>query len=185
MKIVSREQWGAAAPKSIPKFAPWSKANDLWVHHTAGPTGQSVKSIQSFHQGPSRNWNDIGYHYLVNEAGTVFEGRGREVWGAHSPGKNHEPSVALIGDYSTRVPTDAQHRAVYALRDFLGVNRVRGHRENTATTCPGEAAYQKIVRGGPPKAPAKPKLTLLERLKKAGFGGKSARQIIAKLGGRK
>jgi hypothetical protein len=180
MKIVSREEWGAAAPKSIPRTSPWSKSNDLWLHHTAGPEGQTVKSIQAFHQGPSRGWNDIGYHYLINKVGTIYEGRGREVWGAHSPGKNHEPSVALIGDYSATAPTDAQHRAVYALRDYLGVNRVRGHRENTATTCPGEAAFKKIVLGGPPKPPPVKKPTLRQRLiagfRKAGFGSKSAKQ---------
>ena len=101
--------------------------------------------------GPSRGWNNIGYGYLVAPDGTVYEGRGFEIVAAHSPGKNHEPSVALIGDYSTRPPTEAQHRAVYALKALLDAGDLRGHRENTATSCPGDAAMAKIVKGPPPK----------------------------------
>lgn len=178
MKLVTRSQWGARPPRSIPRHTPWNRSVDLWLHHTAGPETQTPSDIQAFHQGPSRGWNDIGYNYLIAPDGTVYEGRGREVWGAHSPGKNGQPSVALIGDYSTKRPSDAQHQAVYELRDYLGVGRVRGHRENTATSCPGDAAYSMIVVGGPP---APPKITLKERLMAAWFGGRSADQVIAKL----
>ena len=184
MKIVSRREWGAAPPKSSPVKAIWGRGVPLWLHHTAGPTTQTPRQIQNFHQSKRPDapdgWNDIGYSYLINEAGTVFEGRGFEVYGAHSKPVNHQPSVALIGDYRTRVPTDAQHRAVYALKDHLGAGPIKGHRDSWGTTCPGDAAYRKIVVGGPPKPPAKPKPTLRERLmagfRKAGFGGKSAKQ---------
>jgi hypothetical protein len=66
---------------------------------------------------------------------------------------NHQPSVSLIGDYSTSEPSDAQHRSVYALRDFLNAGELRGHRENTVTSCPGDAAMKKIVDGPPPEKP--------------------------------
>ena len=181
MRIISREEWGAAPPRFIPRRTPWNKSVDLWLHHTAGPQSQTPKQIQAFHQGPSRGWSDVGYNYLIDFDGTVYEGRGREVWGAHSPGKNGEPSVALIGDYSTTRPSDAQYRAVYELRDYLGVNRVRGHRENTATSCPGDAAYSAIVTAGPPAPAPVPKITLRERLMAAYFGGKSADAVIEKL----
>jgi len=184
IKIITRRQWGAARPKGTPEHVEWPAGVDLWVHHTTGPTTQTPKEIQAFHQGPSRGWNDVGYGYLIDAAGTIYEGRGYEIQAAHSPGKNHEPSVALIGDYSKIPPTDAQHRAVYALRDHLHAGDLRGHRENTATSCPGDAAMRKIVQGPPPK-PIKPrKLTLRERLvagfRAAGFGGKSAKQAADK-----
>lgn len=178
MKIITREQWGARPPRGVPQITAWTASSDLWLHHTAGPPDQTPAQIQAFHQGPSRGWSDIGYSYLIDFEGTVYEGRGREVWGAHSPGKNGEPSVALIGDYQTIRPSDAQHRAVYDLLDFLGARKVRGHRENTATSCPGDAAYSMIVVGGPPAAP---RITLKERLMAAWFGGKSADVVIRKL----
>ena len=183
MEIISREKWGARPPKGIPATVYWPKGVDLWVHHTTGPDTQTPREIQAFHQN-ARGWNDIGYHYLVAQDGTVYEGRGHGVNGAHSPGKNHEPSVALIGDYSKTPPTDAQHRSVYALKAHLNAGRLRGHRENTPTSCPGDAAYKKIVLGPPPKAPAKPKLTLRQRLlrgfRAAGFGAKSAKKATDK-----
>lgn len=178
MKIVSREQWGAAAPKGVPGQVIWPDGVDLWVHHTAGPQTQTPKQIQAFHQGPSRGWSDIGYGYLVDDTGTIYEGRGYEVQAAHSPGVNHQPSVALIGDYSTTVPSDDMHRAVYELRAHLKAGALRGHRENTQTTCPGDAAYAKIVKGPPP---APETITLRERLMAAWFGGKSADALILKL----
>lgn len=183
MRIVSREEWGARAPNGIPATVYWPKGVDLWLHHTAGPASQTPREIQAFHMN-NRGWSDVGYAYLVATDGTVYEGRGHEVQGAHSPGVNHQPSVALIGDYSKTPPTDAQHRAVYALRAHLNAGRLRGHRENTATSCPGDAAMAKIVNGPPPKAPSKPKLTLRQRLvngfRAAGFGGKSAKKAADK-----
>jgi hypothetical protein len=150
ISIVSRGEWGAAPPRGTPQHVEWPVGVDLWVHHTTGPRSQTVRDIQAFHQ-KTRGWNDIGYHYLIDYDGTIYEGRGREVWGAHSPGKNHEPSVSLIGDYSTTPPSDAQHESVYALRAFLRAGDLRGHRENTATSCPGNAAMAKVVNGPPPR----------------------------------
>lgn len=160
LSIVSRKKWGARPPRGIPQHVEWPEGVDLWVHHTTGPRSQTPRDIQAFHQNV-RGWNDVGYGYLIDFEGVIYEGRGFEVWGAHSPGKNHEPSVALIGDYSKMPPSDAQHRAVYALRDHLHAGRLRGHRENTPTTCPGDAAYAKIVKGPPP---AKPRRYFFERI---------------------
>lgn len=148
MKIVSRAEWGARAPRQR-SMNDWPNGVDLWVHHTSGPQSQSVKSIQDFHMN-GRGWSDIGYNYLIDFDGQVFEGRGLNVHGAHSPGKNHEPAVSLIGDYSSIHPSDFQRGKVWELAEFLKAGRLRGHRENTATTCPGNAAFKDIVKSPPP-----------------------------------
>lgn len=179
MKIVTRAEWGAAPPRARTTVN-WPAGVDLWVHHTDGPETQTPRSIQAFHMGPSRGWNDIGYGYLVDRDGVVYEGRGEAV-AAHSPGKNHEPSVAMIGDYSTVVPSDAMHQAIYDLMDFLNAGDLRGHRENTQTSCPGDAGYRKIVLGPPPKPEVIDPPTLSERLLAHGFGQKSVDQILAAL----
>lgn len=176
--IITRRQWGAAPPKSAPEKVTWPEGVDLWVHHTTGPRTQTPREIQAFHQGPSRGWSDIGYGYLVSYDGTIYEGRGYEVQAAHSPGKNHEPSVALIGDYSKDEPSDAMHRAVYDLKEFLRAGDLRGHRENTATSCPGDAAMRKIVDGQPPEPV---KRTLRDRLEAAGYAPTTVTVILANL----
>ena len=48
-----------------------------------------VKSIQRSHQ-IGNGWDDIGYHFLVGENGKVYEGRGWDRQGAHSPGWNSD-----------------------------------------------------------------------------------------------
>lgn len=150
LDIVRREEWGAAPPKCAPTHVNWPDGVDLWVHHTAGPPTQTVRQIQAFHQGPSRGWCDIGYGYLVDEAGRVYEGRGFEVHAAHCPGHNHEPSISMIGTYTTAHPTDKQHEGVCALMDFLDAGDLRGHREgsSTGTTCPGDMGMADVVNAG-------------------------------------
>jgi hypothetical protein len=107
------------------------------------------RGIQNFHLDV-RRWCDYAYHYGIGPSGRIYEGRGFEVFGAHSPGRNHEPAVVLQGTYSSQFPTDAQHRAVYALMEHIDAGDLRGHRENSPTTCPGDAAMAKVVNGPPP-----------------------------------
>ena len=118
--IVPRAGWGA--DESIRRGAP-VYARDMRfaiVHHTAGRNDYTrseapavVRGIQLYHvQG--NGWNDIGYNFLVDRFGTVYEGRfggvDRNVVGAHALGFNTgSVGIALLGTYgSTRPPAAAQ-----------------------------------------------------------------------------
>ncbi len=121
--IVPRATWGA--DESI-RRAPPAYAPDLRVavvHHTAGRNGYSraeaaaiVKGIQLFHvQG--NGWNDIGYNFLVDRFGTIYEGRfggvDRNVIGAHAQGFNTgSVGVALLGTYGSTAPSQAALDAI-------------------------------------------------------------------------
>jgi hypothetical protein len=124
--IVSRSGWGADEEivRAKPTFAPAVRL--LVVHHTAGTNAYSraqaaaiVRGIEVYHvQG--NGWNDIGYNFLVDRFGTVYEGRGggidRNVIGAHAEGFNTGTAgVALIGNYSVATPPKAQQNALVAL----------------------------------------------------------------------
>ena len=55
----------------------------------------------------SNGWNDIGYNFLVDKCGTLFEGRKggvhRPVLGAHTLGFNaHSSAIAVLGNYAGR-----------------------------------------------------------------------------------
>ena len=96
------------------------------VHHTAGTNTYTqaqaaaiVRGIEVYHvQG--NGWNDIGYNFLVDRFGTVYEGRGggteKNVIGAHSEGFNRGTiGVALIGNYQGATPPKAQQDALVGL----------------------------------------------------------------------
>jgi N-acetylmuramoyl-L-alanine amidase len=124
--IVPRLSWGA--DESIRRGPP-SYAADLRfaiVHHTAGRNDYSraeaaaiVKGIQLFHvQG--NGWNDIGYNFLVDRFGTVYEGRfggiDRNVVGAHALGFNTgSVGIALLGTYGNTAPSVAAQNAIARL----------------------------------------------------------------------
>ncbi|MGH2996046.1 MAG: FlgD immunoglobulin-like domain containing protein, partial [Gaiellaceae bacterium] len=108
--IVRRPQWGA--DETIVRGAP-SYADRLRlaiVHHTAGTNSYSasqsaaiVRGIQRYHV-VGNGWDDIGYNFLVDKYGRVFEGRGgglaKNVIGAHAQGFNTgSAGVAVLGTY--------------------------------------------------------------------------------------
>src|SRR5436309_1872382 len=96
------------------------------VHHTVTTNDYScadsasiVRGIETYHV-KANGWNDIGYNFLVDRCGNVFEGRyggvDRNVVGAHSQGFNTGTvGVALLGTYQTVAPTAAQRQALVNL----------------------------------------------------------------------
>jgi len=124
--IVPRLAWGAdeSIRRGPPSYAP--NVRLAIVHHTAGRNDYSrseaaaiVKAIQLFHvQG--NGWNDIGYNFLVDRFGTVYEGRfggiERSVVGAHAQGFNTgSVGVALLGTYGSTQPSKAALDAIARL----------------------------------------------------------------------
>jgi hypothetical protein len=124
--IVSRSGWGADEEivRAVPRFAPADRL--AIVHHTAGTNSYTqaqaaaiVRGIEVYHV-KGNGWNDIGYNFLVDRFGTVYEGRGggidRNVIGAHSEGFNAGTiGVALIGNFANATPPKAQQDALVAL----------------------------------------------------------------------
>jgi hypothetical protein len=124
--IVPRAGWGA--DESI-RRAPPSYANAIRyavVHHTAGASSYSqveaaaiVRAIQLYHV-KGNGWNDIGYNFLVDRFGTVYEGRyggvDRNVVGAHAQGFNTgSTGVAVLGTFTGGTPTAAAEEALARL----------------------------------------------------------------------
>jgi hypothetical protein len=124
--IVPRLSWGAdeSIRRNQPSYA--DAVRFSVIHHTAGRNGYSraeaaaiVKGIQLYHvQG--NGWNDIGYNFLVDRFGTVYEGRfggiERNVVGAHARGFNTgSVGIAVLGTYSGATPSKEAQEAVARL----------------------------------------------------------------------
>jgi hypothetical protein len=134
--IVRRSAWRADETIVRAKPAVADRLEFAVVHHTAGRNAYSqaesaaiVRGIELFHV-KGNGWNDIGYNFLVDRFGTVFEGRAggidRNVVGAHAQGFNTgSVGVALMGDYGgTAVPKPAEDALARLLAWRLDVAHV-------------------------------------------------------------
>ena len=125
-KIILRRTWGAneRIRRDAPRYAPTLQT--AIVHHTAGAAGSSpaesaaiVRGIQTYHVR-GNGWDDIGYNFLVDRFGQIFEGRyggiERNVIGAHAQGFNTgSVGIAVLGSYGGSGPPAATREALARL----------------------------------------------------------------------
>ncbi len=123
--VIFRGEWGADRypPRSAPLVGDVQMG---FVHHTVtanayGPEDSAaiVLGILRYHRDHN-GWNDIGYNFLVDQYGQVFEGRAggidQAIVGAQAQGWNaHSTGVATLGDYSAAAFPAAGAEAVAAL----------------------------------------------------------------------
>jgi hypothetical protein len=123
--IIPRSVWGGdtVPPKSSPSVGSVQLA---FVHHTvnANTYGESeaaaiVLAIAKYHKN-GNGWNDIGYNFLVDRFGRIYEGRAggieRAIIGAQAGGWNSvSTGVAIIGTFDTGAPPPAALESVARL----------------------------------------------------------------------
>ncbi|MGW3450654.1 peptidoglycan recognition protein family protein [Streptomyces sp. NPDC001076] len=117
-RIVTRRGWGADESLREKGFVYTGKVKAAFVHHTASGNGYRcseapsvIRSIYRYHV-VSMGWRDIGYNFLVDKCGTVYEGRAggaaKAVRGAHTLGfNNNSMGVAVIGTFGSHKPPAA------------------------------------------------------------------------------
>lgn len=140
----------------------------LIIHHAAGTNTSNdwaavVRAIWDFHTGVN-GWDDVGYNWLIDPNGVLYEGRGDDRLGAHFCGTNGATmGVCMLGDYTSITPTDEAKATLAHLMAWkscdIGVDpmgtafhsssglqlmRISGHRDGCATACPGDAFYPQL-----------------------------------------
>ncbi|AXT84130.1 hypothetical protein C6I20_02250 [Aeromicrobium sp. A1-2] len=169
--VITRSQWGAKEGSSCDSPIYGSSTKGVVVHHTAGSNSYSksqsasiVKSTQAYHTN-SRNWCDIGYNFLVDKYGQVFEGRKggvtKSVRAAHSGNgtvNEQTAGISLMGTFETTAPSNEMKAALVKLAAWklalhgdpakgtysiggVTLNRIAGHRNVVSTACPGAKVY--------------------------------------------
>lgn len=142
----------------------------VFIHHTAGQHsttqeegGRISRGIQNFHMD-DRQWADIGYNFLVDEGGHVYEARGWDRVGAHTKGWNAmSVAFSVMGNFEETKPDVRALEAVQGMIQ-LGIDKGKiskdyklyGHRDVGQTACPGENLY-KIIRTWENYSEEKPK----------------------------
>jgi len=157
----------------------------LVVHHSAlvvqgdpRPSVERVRAIYKYH-ALTKGWGDIGYHYVIDENGQVYEGRqgGEYVVGGHAYCNNTGTvGIVLLGNFEIEQPTQAQAKGLQSLLlDLSKTYKINlqssvtfhgkkfdapivRHKDLLSTLCPGyylSSAFSQIVqnvRDGRPSA---------------------------------
>lgn len=174
-KIYSRAQWGADERLRDPGSLRYGSINAGFVHHTVNSNGYSESQVPSLIRGiyayhtQSRGWSDIGYNFVVDRFGRIWEGRyggvARPVVGAHTLYYNdYSFAMSAIGNFDTVQPPAAMLKAYGRLMGWKlslhGVNAastrqkvgsryfkaINGHRDAASTACPGRYLYAKLAK---------------------------------------
>jgi uncharacterized protein with LGFP repeats len=124
---------GSCQPKSTPSEV---QVTHAFVHHTTGPNDYTTSEVASrvlgicLYHTQSNGWDDIGYNFLIDRFGGIWEGRAggiaAGVQGAHTAGFNsYSTGVAFIGEHTSTPPTVAAENALKQLLAWkFGVHNV-------------------------------------------------------------
>jgi hypothetical protein len=171
--IYSRAQWGADESWRDKSSLHYGEVHAGFIHHTVQANSYTRDEVPGliradyYYHVKVRGWSDIGYNYLVDRFGRIWEGRyggvDRDPVGAHTLGYNDDSFAAsAIGNYETMQPSAAMVQAYAALfawkLSLAGVNAlsthqwvtsrwfnaINGHRDAGQTACPGKYLYARI-----------------------------------------
>ncbi|RNL78626.1 hypothetical protein EFL95_05940 [Nocardioides marmorisolisilvae] len=171
--IFSRAQWGANESLRDKSSLHYGTIKTGFIHHTVNANNYTpeqvpalIRGIYAYHT-QSRGWSDIGYNFLVDRFGRIWEGRyggvDRPVVGAHTLGYNEYAfAMSAIGNYDIAEPPQAvlvAYAKLFAWKlSLYGIkadathlwvkdrylNAINGHRDVGQTACPGRYLYAKI-----------------------------------------
>ena len=146
-----------------------TEVSHIIVHHSAGTNnandwGAIVRAIRDLHVNNNK-WDDIGYNWLIDPDGVIYEGRGDNLQGAHFCAKNTGTmGVCMLGTFTTQAPTQQAVESLRALLAWKAEERgidptgtslhspsgaplanIAGHRDGCATECPGNRFYPMLA----------------------------------------
>lgn len=155
--ITERHEWGARQARSRSiyrlsdhggKTAHYSTGEELGVEDTA----QWTRNIQGFHMD-DRGWDDVGYHFLYDRFGNIYEGRPLLTVGAHAGHStgNRTAGCCFLGDDDPGQDVPDIARSALAHLSVHIDRQTRegpwfGHRDWKNTPCPGDEIYAFLPR---------------------------------------
>ncbi|MFA9479123.1 peptidoglycan recognition family protein [Phycisphaerales bacterium AB-hyl4] len=165
LNAVARSRWASAGPVTS-RVNPMNGVSRITVHHEGwtsfwdngeASTAERIERIRNVHVR-DRGWGDIGYHYIIDRSGRIWQGRAIGYQGAHVGGANENNlGIMLLGNFDQQSPTDVQlDRLVSSLRSLMRTHNVANHRvythqELSPSACPGRNLQPRMVslrRGG-------------------------------------
>ncbi|MCL4742341.1 MAG: peptidoglycan recognition protein family protein [Phycisphaerales bacterium] len=161
--VIPRSAWTRQGP-IVSRADPMGGINRITVHHDGmtpftatsdAAASRRIEAIRAAHVN-GNGWADIGYHYVIDPSGRVWEGRPLSLQGAHAGGENNRNNLGIVvlGNYDDQRPTN---ESIASLDNFVAaqmqryripVSRVYTHQELKPTACPGRnlQAYMERTR---------------------------------------
>lgn len=167
--IISREEWGAnltygGAERGASEWIPdYVEVEHVIIHHAETSNFRDplaeIRSIHYYH-AITRGWGDIGYNYLVDFMGNVYEGRvgGDNVVGGHAYQYAYGSSgICAMGSFKIETATPEMLAGLIWITAWAGryldplghadfheqpnLPTICGHRDVNDSTCPGDGLY--------------------------------------------
>jgi len=133
--------------------------NRVTVHHEGWKTVyftswrrtvQRLREIRDSHVN-GNGWGDVGYHFIIDRAGRVWQARKLKYQGAHVSDHNqHNIGVMLLGNFKEQYPSQEQINTLASvlgkLKDRYNIpdSNVHTHRELGETACPGRYLQSEV-----------------------------------------
>lgn len=164
LAISPRASWSANQPNRGNLDA-MGKVTRVTIHHSAmllrdprpAACAKQIQHIQRDHMG-TRGYGDIGYHFLIDPSGRVWQGRDLRFQGAHASGDNNlgNVGICLLGNFMPgrvgQPPSDEQLAAMERLvrhlmqRYQLQADDLYCHSHFKNTECPGPLVEPAVAR---------------------------------------
>lgn len=158
LKIIPYSTWSAFIPR-VTQMKPASGYSRLTVHHAGSVVNTHVeqndvimdlRGIQEVHL--QKSYGDIGYHFIIDYAGRIWEGRSLAFQGAHVSGMNEENAgIMLLGNFEKQTPSTDQITSLFRLvrglqhRYAIPHKSIYGHCDLGLSVCPGKNLYVPFV----------------------------------------
>jgi hypothetical protein len=158
--VISRSVWGAQDPDKS-KFWAMDGVQRITVHHSGledpffatdfDSDAAMVRTIQRSHMN-GRDFGDIGYHFVIDPAGRIWQGREMKWQGAHTHDNNpHNIGVVCLGNFDKQNPTEKQKATLKSwliqLKTTYKVptRSIYTHQELSPSSCPGKNLQKYMV----------------------------------------
>jgi hypothetical protein len=150
---IRRAVWAPGAPIAE-RLQPMGRVTRITVHHEGMPAPNfhtamedviaDLREIRKVHIR-DMNAGDIGYHFIIDPAGRIWEGRPVQYQGAHAGGEANAGNVGimLLGNFDLQMPSTRQLKtldsflALLMARYGLSAAHLFTHGELRPTRCPG------------------------------------------------
>ena len=161
IQAYSRQKWHAR-PVIASRMKLMNGVERITVHHEGNPqpnfavspkdVEKAINKIQKVHFKVLRA-GDIAYHYIIDRAGRVWQGRDIRYQGAHAKHNNrHNIGIMCLGNFELQEPSGLQVASLEALCRSLmqgysiPPEKLYGHRELKSTACPGRNLFPYVKK---------------------------------------